>query len=72
MNNSYRGLPLARARIEQIFPKLTPTQIRRVTSHGRTRKIERGEILYEQGDSATSFFVVVSGEARGSAPFGSQ
>ena len=71
MNNSYRGLPLARARIEQIFPKLTPTQIRRVTSHGRTRKIERGEILYEQGDSATSFFVVVSG-ARGSAPFGSQ
>ncbi|HET6640626.1 MAG TPA: FAD-dependent oxidoreductase, partial [Nitrososphaeraceae archaeon] len=70
MNNSYRGLPLARARIEQIFPKLTPTQIRRVTSHGRTRKIERGEILYEQGDSATSFFVVVSGELEVLRPLG--
>ena len=35
MNNTRRGLPLARARIEQIFPKLTPTQIRRITPHGR-------------------------------------
>jgi thioredoxin reductase (NADPH) len=70
MNNSYRGLPLARARIEQIFPKLTPTQIRRITSHGRTRKIERDEILYEQGDIATSFFVVVSGELEVLRPMG--
>jgi hypothetical protein len=59
MNNTRRGLPLARARIEQIFPKLTPTQIRRITPHGRTRTTKRGEVLYEQGDSAASFFVVV-------------
>ena len=39
MNNTRRGLPLTRARIEQIFPKLTPTQIRRITPHGRTRTI---------------------------------
>jgi hypothetical protein len=52
MNNTRKSLPLARARIEQIFPKLTPTQIRRITPHGRTRTIKRGEILYEQGDSA--------------------
>jgi thioredoxin reductase (NADPH) len=70
MNNTHKGLPLARARIEQIFPKLTPTQIRRITSHGHTRTIERGEILYEQGDSATSFFVVVSGELEVLRPSG--
>jgi thioredoxin reductase (NADPH) len=62
MNNTRRGLPLARARIEQIFPKLTPTQIRRITPHGRTRTTKRGEVLSEQGDIAASFFVVVSGE----------
>ena len=62
MNNIRRGLPLARARIEQIFPKLTSTQIRRITPHGRTRTTKRGEVLYEQGDIAASFFVVVSGE----------
>ena len=62
LNNTRRGLPLARARIEQIFPKLTPTQIRRITPHGRTRTTKRGEVLYEQGDIAASFFVVVSGE----------
>jgi thioredoxin reductase (NADPH) len=62
MNNTRRGLPLARARIEQIFPKLTSTQIRRITPHGRIRTAKRGEVLSEQGDSAASFFVVVSGE----------
>jgi thioredoxin reductase (NADPH) len=62
MNNIHRGLPLARARIEQIFPKLTSTQIRRITPHGRTRTTKRGEVLSEQGDIAASFFVVVSGE----------
>ena len=30
--------------------------------HGQIRKIERGEVLYEQGDSSAPFFVVVSGE----------
>jgi thioredoxin reductase (NADPH) len=70
MNNRRRGLPLARARIEQIFPKLTATQIRRITSHGRTRTTERGEVLYEQGDSAAPFFVVVSGELEVLRPSG--
>jgi thioredoxin reductase (NADPH) len=70
MNNTRRGLPLARARIEQIFPKLTSTQIRRITPHGRTRTTERGEVLFEQGDSAASFFVVVSGELEVLRPSG--
>jgi hypothetical protein len=70
MNNIRRGLPLARARVEQIFPKLTPKQIRRIIPHGRTRTTERGEVLYEQGDSAASFFVVVSGELEVVRPSG--
>jgi thioredoxin reductase (NADPH) len=70
MNNTRRGLPLARARIEHIFPKLTPTQIRRITPHGHTRTTKRGEVLYEQGDSASSFFVVVSGELEVLRPSG--
>jgi thioredoxin reductase (NADPH) len=70
MNSTRRGLPLARARIEHIFPKLTPTQIRRITPHGHTRTTKRGEVLYEQGESASSFFVVVSGELEVMRPSG--
>jgi thioredoxin reductase (NADPH) len=70
MNTTRRGLPLMRARIEHIFPKLTPTQIRRITPHGHTRTTKRGEVLYEQGDSASSFFVVVSGELEVLRPSG--
>lgn len=70
MNNTRRGLPLARARLEQIFPKLTPKQIRRIAQQGRTRTIDRGEILYEQGDSATSFFLVITGELEVLRPSG--
>ena len=62
MNNTRRGLPLTRSRIEQIFPKLTPAQISRIAEHGHMRAMQRGEVLVEQGDSAVPFFVVVSGE----------
>jgi hypothetical protein len=34
VNNAWRGLPLARAHVEQIFPKLTPAQIRRIAARG--------------------------------------
>jgi thioredoxin reductase (NADPH) len=70
MNNVRRGLPLARAHVEQIFPKLTPTQIRRIAARGHMRETKRGEVLYEQGDSAASFFVVVSGELEVVRPSG--
>jgi thioredoxin reductase (NADPH) len=62
MSNTRRGLPLTRAHVEQIFPKLTPAQIDRIAGRGHMRAMERGEVLYEQGDSAAPFFVVVSGE----------
>ena len=70
MNNTHRGLPLTRAHIEQIFPKLTPTHIRRIAPHGHMRTTGRGEVLYEQGYSAAPFFVVVSGELEVVRPSG--
>jgi thioredoxin reductase (NADPH) len=62
MNELRRGLPLTRARVEQIFPKLSPSQIDRFAARGHIRKIDRGEVLYEQGQSGAPLFVVVTGE----------
>jgi thioredoxin reductase (NADPH) len=62
MRNTRRGLPLTSSRIEKIFPKLTPAQIRRVAAHGHVRAVERGEVLVEQGDTSVPFFVVITGE----------
>jgi thioredoxin reductase (NADPH) len=70
MSNTRRGLPLTRAHVEQIFPKLTPAQIRRIAARGHMRAMGRGEVLYEQGDSAAPFFVVVSGELEVVRPLG--
>jgi thioredoxin reductase (NADPH) len=52
MSNMRRGLPLTRAHVEQIFPKLTPAHISRIAVHGHMRAMEHGEVLYEQGDSS--------------------
>ena len=62
MNELRRGLPLTRARVEQIFPKLSPSQIDRFAARGHIRMIDHGEVLYEQGQSGAPLFVVVSGE----------
>jgi thioredoxin reductase (NADPH) len=70
MSDTRRGLPLTRAHVEQIFPKLTPAQIDRIAVHGHMRAMELGEVLYEQGDSAAPFFVVVSGELEVVRPSG--
>jgi thioredoxin reductase (NADPH) len=70
MSKPPRGLPLTSSRVEQIFPKLTPAQIRRIAARGRMRAMRRREVLYEQGDSAVPFFVVVSGELEVVRPSG--
>jgi thioredoxin reductase (NADPH) len=64
------GLPLTRAHVEQIFPKLTSAQIGRVTARGQMRVMQRGEMLYEQGETAVPFLVVVSGELEIVHPLG--
>src|SRR5713226_3333289 len=62
MTDTHRGIPLTSARAEQLFPTLTPAQLRRIAVHGRRRALQGGEVLVEQGDSDVPFFVVVSGE----------
>jgi thioredoxin reductase (NADPH) len=54
-------VPLTSARLEHVFPTLTPAQVARVAVHGRPRRVERGEMLVEAGTLAPPFFVVSSG-----------
>jgi hypothetical protein len=49
MSHINRGLPLASSRTEQVFPTLTPVQIRRIAVHGQIRATQSGEVLVEQG-----------------------
>ena len=70
MSNTRRGIPLTSSHIEKIFPKLTPIQIDRIELHGRTRSVQSGEVLLEQGDTSVPFFVVITGEVEIVRPFG--
>jgi thioredoxin reductase (NADPH) len=70
MTDPTRGLPLRSSRPEQIFPILTPAQIRRITVHGRVRAMQAGEVLAEQGDTVVPFLVVVVGELQVVRPSG--
>jgi len=44
-----------------MFPTLDGSQIARLETFGRKRTAAAGEILFDQGDSVVSFFIVVSG-----------
>ena len=69
-NDSRRGLPLTSSRLEKIFPKLTQAQISRIATYGRTRSVQTGDVLIEQGDTSMPFFVVITGEVEIVRPFG--
>jgi len=45
----------------QTFPFLTAAQIDRIRPCGHVRKVDRGEILFQPGQTDVSFFVVLSG-----------
>ena len=46
---------------DRMFPRLTPEQVARVALHGRTRRVETGQILVESGEEKPHFFVVKTG-----------
>src|SRR3989442_12297249 len=50
------------SRPERLFPKLTPAQLARITSHGRRRATSRSEVVVDVGDRVVPCFVVVAGE----------
>jgi thioredoxin reductase (NADPH) len=45
----------------QMFPTLTPAQVERIEKLGTRRKVTKGEVVFEVGDTKTAFFVVVEG-----------
>jgi thioredoxin reductase (NADPH) len=49
-------------RVDQMFPTLTPAHMERVSAHGQRRSISKGDVLFEAGDIAVKFFVVVRGQ----------
>src|SRR5262245_24098532 len=49
------------ARAEHVFPTLTADQMKRIGRHGKTRAVERGDVLIEAGDRGVPFFVVTRG-----------
>jgi thioredoxin reductase (NADPH) len=71
MTEPYLPVPLTlAARVNQVFPTLTPAQIARVAAHGRVRHVEPGEVLVEAGDQVVPFFVVTSGQVDIVLPYG--
>ena len=65
------SVPLTRSSRAQIFPRLSPEQIARIETHGRRRAVERGQVLFEAGDSVVHFFVVITGRMDITQPSGS-
>ncbi len=46
---------------EQLFPKLTPAQIERIARLAQRRRVQQGEVLYDQGEANPPCFVVLQG-----------
>jgi thioredoxin reductase (NADPH) len=44
-----------------LFPRLTAGQIEELAEHGETRSLSPGEILFEQGQRDSPFFVILEG-----------
>jgi thioredoxin reductase (NADPH) len=49
-------------RRKQLFPILSKAAIDRIAVHGKYRPVQRGEILVEQGQETSHFYVVLSGD----------
>jgi thioredoxin reductase (NADPH) len=65
MTDTATAMPAAltlSARIDQMFPTLKPEQIARIAARGKRHSIQRGEVLFEAGSEAISFFLVVEGK----------
>jgi thioredoxin reductase (NADPH) len=54
-------IPSALDASTQTFPILTQAQINRLLPHGKVRKVQVGDILFNLGDTNIPFFVVLSG-----------
>jgi thioredoxin reductase (NADPH) len=61
---------VAEERTAEMYPKLTDAQIERIRAVGHERAMHAGEIVFEQGEESTKFFVVLDGEIQVVHPYG--
>lgn len=71
LHDSIRDLALRRLRHEQLaallpalFGDLTPTEMQEIESLGRWVHLEKGDVLFEQGDTGASAGLLISGRLR--------
>ena len=60
---------LLEKRREQMFPKLTPSQLARLEAHSVRRETRAAEILVEVGDQPQGLYIVLTGTIEILAPF---
>ena len=71
MTDRYLPVPLTlAARVDQVFPTLTPAQIARVAAYGQVRRVQPGEVLVEAGDQVVPCFVITAGQVDIVLPYG--
>src|ERR1700693_3962193 len=71
MTTGTPAVPLtSTARVDHVFPVLTPAQVGRIAPHGRARRVREGEVLVEPGEPTTRFFVVSEGQVEAVRPGG--
>ncbi|HWE48737.1 MAG TPA: FAD-dependent oxidoreductase [Bryobacteraceae bacterium] len=46
---------------DKMFPALDPAQIERLSPFGKHRHVQKGHILFDQGDSDAGMFIILSG-----------
>lgn len=51
-----------------LFSALTPTQIEPLAAASRERRLAKGEMLFQKGDPAKGFYIVVSGQIKLALP----
>jgi len=56
---------------EHVFPTLTDSHVRRIAGLGRSRAVQRDDVLVSEGQRQAPFFVVRAGELRIVRPAGS-
>lgn len=56
-----RGVSEETPDVDGAFPRLTDEQLAAFAAHGTARRTDKGEVLYEAGDTGCDFFVVSSG-----------
>ncbi|HKW11132.1 MAG TPA: cyclic nucleotide-binding domain-containing protein, partial [Gemmatimonadaceae bacterium] len=52
---------LTSARLDHVWPTLTESQVARIATRGRRRRVGRGDILLDAGEPSARMFVVIEG-----------